>query len=118
MKHSFEFCTNPDTPDYWGRDLNIPPFGESVWGTDTTTAYHGEKSLRIGVKDKFARCRILAAVDRTIILSLLLKSDRDKTGVSLAYSGFERRKRKKTVEVGTDWQRVWITELPLFLAPC
>lgn len=52
---SFEKATNPDIPDGWGRDLSLPPFGENVWGLDAKMAFHGSKSLRIGVPGKYAR---------------------------------------------------------------
>jgi len=104
---SFEVATNPDTPDYWGRDLNKPPFGEDVWALDAGTAFHGKKSLRIGVRNKFVRYWLRGSLkvvkETTYTFSVYLKSDRPDTSVKIRIRGMDEG--EQVVTVASDWKR-------------
>ncbi|OGV56760.1 MAG: hypothetical protein A2017_09855 [Lentisphaerae bacterium GWF2_44_16] len=109
---SFEMSSNPDVPDGWRRDLNQAPFGKDVWGIDDREAFHGKKSLRIGVKDKYvsslARSHLTRLKkDTQYTLSVYLKSDKPDTMVRIRAS--EITPSKAEVSVGTDWKRYVIT---------
>ena len=110
---SFEIATNPDVPDGWARDLAVPPFGPEVWGIDTTTAYHGANSLRIGVPGKFARSwikHIRATEGTAYTFSIYLKSDQEDTKARLRLHGVRKKEEElKDVTVGRDWKRHSLT---------
>lgn len=108
---SVEVATNPDVPDGWRRDFDVPPFGEDVWTLDDTTAWHGKKSIRIGAKGKTAIAwgRFIHLVaGETYVFSVYLKSDKPGTKVSLLVSGLAKPNSKE-VDVGTEWKRFSLT---------
>jgi len=105
---SFEVAVNPDTPDHWGRDLNVPPFGTEIWSTDSSTFFHGRQSLRIGAKDKYARCRLNMETGLVSTFSVFLKSDRDEARAALECTTLGRKARSKEVAVTRNWERYWV----------
>jgi len=105
---SFEVVTNPGVPDGWSREMAYPPYGRDAWGTDTSTAFHGKKSVRIGFKGLSAfswrrHTNILPGRDYTA--SVYLKANREGTAAQLDAYGVGR----KGITITTDWQRYWLT---------
>lgn len=113
LNSSFEQDTSPGTPDYWHRDINIPPFGKNIWGLDTKTAFKGNKSLRLGLKGKYAApggatIRVVKGKDYT--LSFYMKSDKDSTQVGVIGAGsLNFGSKKKIFRIGKNWKRYSLT---------
>ncbi len=124
LNASFEQCTLDGLPDYWG----VPAWGlvepEVIvnyykewcnrYNSDTSTAYHGKRSLRIvNSEDKKAKlsyslwsCFLREKKDTTYTLSAYMKSD--TPGMKILMRGFGLgggKKLEKTVSLTTDWKR-------------
>ncbi|OGV52418.1 MAG: hypothetical protein A2017_10905 [Lentisphaerae bacterium GWF2_44_16] len=109
---SFEKTTNPSVPDGWHRDLHYPPFGKDIWSIDDKVAFHGKKSLRIGLKGKtLAAMEQHARVskEQEYTFSIYMKSDKDDTNVDLRVNGLKIPGREKIVIVGKEWKRYSVT---------
>ncbi len=105
---SFEIATNPDVPDGWTRDLNLPPYGREVWSIDTNTAFHGGKSLRIGRCGKYARSwdrHTYVQAGDPYTFSVCLKSDQPGVRVKFHVRGVG----EAIVEADTEWRRYHIS---------
>lgn len=108
---SFEIAINEDSPDGWRRDFGVPPFGPEIWRRDTSTAWHGSSSLRLGATGKraYAWGRFVSLTPGlTYTFSVYLKADRAGLSAELEVNGLERP-YAQVVEVGTEWQRYALT---------
>jgi len=105
---SFEMATNPDVPDGWYRWKHTLCYEEGAWQIDTSTAYHGKRSIRIGADGRSVvtrvRPRLTEGQDYTF--SVYLKSNGGGTRANLFLSGL---KKDNKVEVTTEWQRYTLT---------
>lgn len=110
LNGSFEASINGDSPDAWRRDFDQPPFGRDVWRTDPTTAWHGEKSLRMSAKKTaYAWGRVLNLVEgNDYTFSAYVKGEQEGTRVKLSVNGLEDPYEKEFT-VGTEWERIVLT---------
>jgi len=100
---SFEVAANPGVPDCWNREgYNRQKgfYARKYWGLDSSTAYHGRKSLRLA-----APLTTFSIGNRGIsvpfTLSVYMKSSVPGTKCKFGVVGAARR----TVSVGTSWTR-------------
>ncbi|OGV49134.1 MAG: hypothetical protein A2017_08080 [Lentisphaerae bacterium GWF2_44_16] len=108
---SYEITSTIDVPDGWRRDFDRPPFGKDIWGIDESNAWHGKKSLRIGLNGKEAHCwtRNLRLVkDHEYTFSIYMKSDKPGTKADIIISAFPKPGHSEVI-VDKEWKRYTIS---------